>query len=58
MRTVISIFLLCIVGVLAMIIYDKNQKIKEMREKVFIAEGKYNLLIEKLKEKRNKRETK
>jgi hypothetical protein len=57
-RTVISIFLLCIIGILAAVIFDKNQKIKELKEKSVIAEGKYNLLVERIKEKRDKREQK
>lgn len=58
MRTVISIFLLCIVGILTAVIYEKNQKIKALNEKAIIAEGKYKILVEKLKEKKAKREQK
>jgi predicted Holliday junction resolvase-like endonuclease len=57
-RTVISIFLLCIVGILGLIIYEKNQKIKNLNQKLLISEGKYNLLLKKLKEKKRQRETK
>jgi len=55
---VISIFLLCIVGILGLIIYEKNQKIKNLNQKLLISEGKYNLLLKKLKEKKRQRETK
>ena len=52
---VVYIFLLCIIGILLVAVYEKENQIKKMKEKVFIAEGKYNLLVNKLREKREQR---
>jgi predicted Holliday junction resolvase-like endonuclease len=55
MTMVVYIFLLCIIGILLVAVYEKENQIKKMKEKVFIAEGKYNLLVNKLREKREQR---
>jgi len=58
----ISLWLLGIAGISILILVERGMKkdkmIQELQEKLLIAEGKYTLLVTKLKEKKRQREIK
>jgi len=58
----ISLWLLSIAGISILILVERGMKkdkmIQELQEKLLIAEGKYTLLVTKLKEKKRQREIK